>query len=607
MLKTTLVSLSLLSKKQRLSYGTIVSFRVLINFLDIAGIAGLGLVAGIAANSLVGGTEVDFLGFSVSEIGGGQLILLMSLVLLFFVAKSALAVGLQWATFRFLATIEINRGTEIVEYLFSGQLSRLHRFSRAEIQFTANSSVKALFSGVLGGISTIVTELALLVSVLVLFIAVDPVGAIMIVAYFAVVVGILQWVVAARHSRAGRRTVKGNVGASSVILEMVDNFREISVLLKQPYFLRRFRRLKAIEAYSQATLKVLNAIPRYVVESALVIGAFVLVGLQFFKGELADAFVTLGVFLAGGTRMMGALVPLQAAINGLRVAIPQSQLARDLLTEIDQFVVGLDESPESSTSWDTDKPQVGKRGYSVSISELTFRHESADKVTLAKVSAQIKPGSFVAFVGPSGAGKTTLVDLVLGLLLPDDGKILLDGVIPREARLQSPGSISYVPQRPGLVSGTIAENIALGVPQPEINRARVEEVVVASQLGSFVENLPDGIDTDLGKHSHSLSGGQTQRMGLARALYSKPRLLILDEATSALDAQTEAEISDNLSSLGEATTVIVIAHRLSTIQKADCVYAMEEGKIIGAGTFAELRKKIPMIEKYVQLMSFDED
>jgi ATP-binding cassette subfamily C protein len=157
------------------------------------------------------------------------------------------------------------------------------------------------------------------------------------------------------------------------------------------------------------------------------------------------------------------------------------------------------------------------------------------------------------------------------------------------------------------VSGTLVENIALGLPKDAIDYARVESALQKARLEEFVNELPDGVHTRLGKNVDSLSGGQTQRLGLARALYTNPKLIVLDEATSALDAEAEASISESIRNIGEDTTVIVIAHRLSTVQRADAVHVIDNGELVASGTFKHLRKTVPMIQEYVRLMSFDED
>jgi ATP-binding cassette subfamily C protein len=178
---------------------------------------------------------------------------------------------------------------------------------------------------------------------------------------------------------------------------------------------------------------------------------------------------------------------------------------------------------------------------------------------------------------------------------------------PGELREKSPGLMAYVPQKPGLVDGSIAQNVALGVPPEERDEGAIWSALERAQLAPHVSGMENTIHSSLGSHSDGLSGGQIQRLGLARALYTNPSLIILDEATSALDAATEASIAGAIQALGRDTTVIVIAHRLSTIQHADQVHVMENGEIIASGTFKEVRKNVPLIEEYVKLMSFDED
>lgn len=217
------------------------------------------------------------------------------------------------------------------------------------------------------------------------------------------------------------------------------------------------------------------------------------------------------------------------------------------------------------------------------------------------------PGQNVAIIGPSGAGKTTLVDLILGLLTPQVGSVMVNDVSPAVLLDKMPGIISYVPQKPGLVAGTIAQNIALGLEEHQIDYELVREALERAHLSEFVDSLPEGVHTSVGKQADALSGGQIQRLGLARALYEKPRLIVLDEATSALDAGAEAIISNTLNSFAGDVTVIVIAHRLSTVQHSDVVYLMEDGHVTASGSFAELRKTVPMVAEYVKLMSFDEE
>jgi len=330
---------------------------------------------------------------------------------------------------------------------------------------------------------------------------------------------------------------------------------------------------------------------------------------QLSQGSLSEALLALGIFLAGSMRIMVSLLPLQLVWNELRVMQNWVEMAQEILVKLrdtpELFDTGIYENDEERalTTPDVDSGSAPD----LLLESVTFVHQGKIEPTIKNLSMAVTGGSTVAIVGPSGAGKTTLVDLMLGLYEPLDGSVLINGLSPLDIRAQFPGSFAYVPQKPGLVSGSIADNVALGFETVDINEDKVWESLEKAQLASLVTELPDGIHSSLGAHSDGLSGGQIQRLGLARALYSNPRLIVLDEATSALDAATEASITEAIANLGSETTVVVIAHRLSTIQNADQVHVMDDGQIVASGTFSEVRKRVPMIEEYVKLMSFDDD
>jgi ATP-binding cassette subfamily C protein len=210
-------------------------------------------------------------------------------------------------------------------------------------------------------------------------------------------------------------------------------------------------------------------------------------------------------------------------------------------------------------------------------------------------------------MGPSGAGKSTIADLLCEVMLPTSGSITRKGFVDSTGNQTSSRQVSYVPQNPGLVSGTILENIALGENENDFNRERALESLGLAHLRGLVESLQDGLDTPLGKLQDGLSGGQIQRLGLARALYTSPGLLVMDEATSALDAESEAEIAKALDQIRGKVTVVLIAHRLNTVQHADKVFFIHEGKLTDQGTFLDLVKRNPTIDRLVQLMKVEEN
>jgi len=602
------VSVSLLTPRERFLYSLTVVLRIAMNGLDLISVAATGLLGAIVAAGISGGSSFLILGFEVPSPTASNVILLIGVIAAMNVVRGGLGILLARFTTTVLATIEIKNSIKVARYLFSGSLGRLKENSRSRIAFIINTSVNAAFSRVLGAITSIGIEGSLLISIVAVFFVVDPFATVGVLLYFGLVILVLQLTTEKRYIRAGRDIQESTITSETAVLEMVDAFREIAVLSKQDHFLNRFGEGKKLSVRTGLTLQLLKELPRWIVESGLIIGIFLFVLWQLSRGTLSEGLIAVGIFMAGSFRIMGAILPLQHKWNDLLVSQMWVKRAQEILLQVKDDPELLDTNPFSKATAATEMAPVRPvgAGLAVMMEGVTYTHVGQKDSTIKSVSIEIPGGSYAAVVGPSGAGKTTLVDLILGLYDPDSGLIQLDGVDPRLVREQTPGLISYVPQRPGLVSGAVAENIALGVAKDQIDAERVREALRDAELLQYVESLPEGIWTNIGEHADSLSGGQAQRLGLARALYTKPRLIILDEATSALDAATEASVTSSIHDLGGDSTVIVIAHRLSTIQHADVVHVMEDGRVVASGTFKQVRQAVPMIEEYVQLMSFDD-
>jgi ABC-type multidrug transport system fused ATPase/permease subunit len=604
------LSLSFLTRKQRLTYFSLVVLRSLTGLLDVVGIGLIGLIAGIGVSQFGSasgvGAPVKILGITLPAITSEGLLWLVIFVLVVFLFKAAAAILLSWKLASLVADIESENAGKIADYLLRGSLDSVKQFSKAEFQWAITGSTIFAFTGLLNNVATLASEGFLLVVVAATFFFVNPLAALVALGYFSIIIVIIQVVIGGSLKRAGRQTVEGTVTATSTISDTLDTFREISVLAKQRLFIERISDARRRVSRSGAIITFLGGMPRYVVETALMLGVVIFVGQQFLTGQLASGIVTIGVFLTGGVRIMASLLPLQSALGSIKQNAEQASLAHNFLTKVQAREVATARSDVSADHLQT-TGIARMDGLPIVISGATYRYPGDVTDTLHDIRLSVGAGQHVAVIGPSGAGKTTLVDLILGLVHPDSGSVTIGGMEPNDLRKTAPGLISYVPQKPGLVSGTIAENIALGVPSNEIDRELVQEVIAAAYLSEFIAALPDGIDTSVGKQVDSLSGGQIQRIGLARALYTKPQLLILDEATSGLDASSEAFISDSLRKLHGRVTVMIIAHRLSTVQHSDVVHVVENGRITASDDFKTLQATVPMVAEYVRLMSFHDN
>lgn len=606
MIRPFLRSLKLLRSRQKTIFVLLTAMRVVTNLFDVLGLMAIGLLGALLASGLNQRDEASFLGFTVSIESSTTYFWLVVVIAGFFLSKSLLATILLRLSSVFLARAEGKIAVEIAQYIYSGDLSRVKRFSRGELQFVMTTSSQMAVTSLLMSGAAIVTEGALFLFVVVVFILVDPLTASLVSLYFLVLILGFQLLINSRLKRIGQRLVTSSVGVTNIIQDLTNAFREVMVAAKQDVFLSRLGGFRKRYANDMALQAFLMGLPRFFVETGLMIGVLAIIGFQFLRGDLSDGLVTTAVFLAGGVRMMAALLPLQNAVANIKTMGPQALIAQELIEETrKENLTVSDQLVSVENSFSAGDIRVDLQVPSVELDRVTYTHPGSNAPALIDVTLAIPEGTFAAFVGPSGAGKTTLVDVILGVNNPDSGSVLVGGYSPRHVRDLYPGAIGYVPQTPGMVSGSIAENVALGVAPELIDDNQVWDALEKCQLADFIRELPEGIHSDLGKQSESLSGGQRQRIGLARALYHRPKLLVLDEATSNLDPQTEASISAVIEKLAGSATVIVIAHRLSTIRNADVVFVVDGGQMVSEGTFDEVRKAVPMVEDYVRLATFE--
>ena len=362
-------------------------------------------------------------------------------------------------------------------------------------------------------------------------------------------------------------------------------------------------------AIASASTAYILEIPKYVLEATLYLTVMMLAVVQFLTKDLGAAAATVALFLAAGSRVVPAMLRLQGAGITIRNASVQAQptfvMADFLSSTRPKDAIDERAAPIRETALKIRERIAAGHGdftASISVRGATLTYLEARRPALLDASFSAAPGTSVALVGPTGAGKSTLADVILGVLEPEMGEVLISGVSPKDAVRLWPGAIAYIPQNVALIQGAVRENVALGLPRDAIDDDLVWEALHRAHLADFLRDSREGLDTSIGERGIRLSGGQRQRLGIARALYTRPLLLLLDEATSSLDAETEQDIIDTLKELEGKVTTVTVAHRLATVRLADQVLYLSDGAIIARGTFEEVRSQVTDFDRQASLL-----
>jgi ABC-type multidrug transport system fused ATPase/permease subunit len=600
-------SLNLLERRDRWMLGIALSMQIATALLDLLGVALIGLVSTLSLAAIQGQEPPRAVNAILSRLGivdmtgGTVLAVLAGAAAALLLAKDVVGPLLISRIFAFLARRQAD---------FSGRLSRelLSRPLTFVQQRSSQETAAALLAGcgaataVLGQSLAVASEISLLTLLSVGLLFVDPMVAVGAIIYFVLFGLALQKILGHRASQSGKQNVRAEIASQRAVHEAIGAYREISVSDRRSFYVDRIQELRGEVAQAQARVQVYGMLPKYATEGAVVIGASSLAAVLFATRPVAIAAGTFVLFLAAATRVIPSLLRLSSAALAIRaqsaIAAPTFALAADLGES--------SEAPRASRTTEAIQ-QALQSGHAdfvprIEMQEVTFTYPHARSAALRGISMVIEQGQSLALVGRSGAGKSTLADVILGVLEPDTGTVTLGGIRPTAAVRQWPGGIAYVPQDVMLANDTVRANVALGLPRGAIDEELVWDALRRAHLADYVRADPAGLDALIGERGLRFSGGQRQRLGIARALFTRPRLLVLDEATSALDAETEQAITAMLDELGEDVTTVIIAHRLSTIRNVDIVMYMKDGKAVASGTFDDVCARVPALQRQAELM-----
>jgi ABC-type multidrug transport system fused ATPase/permease subunit len=586
--------IALLSSSERRRLVLLLGMVAMMGLLDMISVAAIGPFLQVLANPETTSSQVINVARAILQPGSTPVLLtwLAAFVLVLVLASLAFKALTIYALMRFSQMRAYSLSKRLLSaYLRQPYVWFLNRHS-ADLGKSVLSEVDKVVGGALVPGLKAIAQGAVVVALLSLLVITNPLAA---AVGFVTVVGsyVAVFLITSRKlRRIGVERVRANENRYRFAQEALSGIKEIKLRGLEPAYLKRFSRPAFTFCDRQATAAIIAQLPRYMLE-ALVFGgmlALVLTLLLITDGRLENIIPTIGVYAMAGARLFPALQQVYAGFSRLQFNGPAVEA---LYSDI------VEHKMATENICTTDAGEWRSLTKRLDLAEVTFRYPESDRPALRNVSFTVWANTTVGIVGSTGAGKTTVVDLILGLLEPQQGQIIIDGVPLTPSTNRSwQRTLGYVPQQIFLVDDSVAANIALGVSPEEIDMQGVERAARIANLHShIIDELPHGYATKLGDGGVRLSGGQRQRVGIARALYRNPSVLVLDEATSALDNLTEKAVIDAVHNIAHAKTVIIIAHRLSTVRNCDKIVMLKKGEVAAEGTYDNLLDKSSDFER----------
>jgi ATP-binding cassette subfamily C protein len=451
----------------------------------------------------------------------------------------------------------------------------------AELLRNISSEVEVFINNVVSTLLKMARELVMALAILIFLFVMEPLITLLVISLSVVGAGTFILLNKKKMKEYGQEEQDRRAKMIKALNQGLGGIKDARVLNREEGFIEKFR----IETYESTNLKAyirfIQQIPRPVAETTAVLGMLLVAVLLILQDRSMAAIIPiLTLFAMATVRLMPSIQEILSIYAGLRYNMVSMEPIYADLKELEGYNARFNQDRKSKRKLKFNK--------GIQIKNLSYHYPNSTEKALDRISLNIKKGEAVAFVGSSGAGKTTIVDVILGLLEPSQGEIYVDGINIAENLSAWQRNLGYIPQSIYLADESLRSNVAFGLPEAEMDDAKVIRAIKLAQLETMIERLPNGLDTIVGEHGTRLSGGQRQRLGIARALYNNPNVLVMDEATSALDNITEKQIIDAIESLKDDHTLIMIAHRLTTVKNCDKLYFMEEGAIVQEGSYYDL-------------------
>jgi ABC-type multidrug transport system fused ATPase/permease subunit len=594
-------SMRVLSQTDQKKVVVVTILQIFMGALDLLGVIAIGLLGALSVTGLQSqqpGNRVNsalrLLHISQSSFQTQAAILALSALILL-VGRTVLSIIFTRRILFFLSRRGAKISASLISRLFAQPLLVIQERTTQETVYAVTSGVSLITLQVLATGVVLISDVSLLIVMAIGLFIVDPSTAIGTFLVFSAIGFSLYQFMHIRAALLGVKFSQLTITSNEKIVEVFSSYRESVVHNRRDFYAREIGKLRFEMADVSAESAFMPYVSKYVIETAVVLGSLLVGVAQFILYDATHAVATLAIFLAAGTRIAPAVLRVQQGLIQIRNSLSGARPTLDLIDSLGNspMIENVDDTVDT-THYEFDS--------TISVSNISLTYPGKDNPAISDVTFDFPSGASVAFVGPSGAGKTTIIDILLGVLRPNAGSVLISGLSPLQAVAKWPGAVSYVPQDVVIAAGSIRENVGLGYPRELATDELVMSALRVAHLDKFVAELPQGVDTQVGERGAKISGGQRQRLGIARAMFTRPHLLVLDEATSSLDGETEASISEAIHELRGSTTVVMIAHRLSTVRNADIVVYLKEGRIMAKGTFEEVRSAVPDFDRQAKLM-----
>ena len=503
-----------------------------------------------------------------------MLLVLVLLIIAVYVVKNLYHIYMSVVQGIFLARNRINTSAKLLDCFMRKPYTFHLQHNSAEVIRAINSDVSSAYD-IVSSIMSLLTNILITGLLIVYLVLVDPWLTLSIVAGLALYSVTYFLIVRKKLKAAGEESREITVRMIKAIVQAVGGIKEVKVMGRERYFVDSYAENGEAYVRVRRRLSILSGVPPRLLEILCVSGVLGLVAVKIgLRQDLSSIVGSLSAFAVAAMKLMPSAKSINSTINGISYQMPGLNAVCELID--DNW--GTDIGKAALASENRNRSRQNRLA-DIRVEGVSFRYPDTEEAVLREVELTVKAGTSVGIVGVTGAGKTTLVDIILGLLEPQEGRVLYDGKDIRENYEDWQARIGYIPQNIYLTDETIRENVALGLYPEQIDDAQVWKALDQAQLGDFVRGLKDGLDTRIGEMGVRLSGGQRQRIGIARALYYDPDVLFLDEATAALDTATEKAVMAAVNALSREKTCIIIAHRLTTIEDCDAVYEVRDGKV----------------------------